>query len=171
MCSLSCPAPWAGSSLWVTPGSCWGHHACTSLWAGGAPLPEVSRSQGRVPGLLGSLPASCCVAALQAAGESLSWFASSCVGRAVSQGGEVSGIPGGTGVGAPQSLAHSANSCLPVSDLAWRLLGPLLASRLPSSYAGSQDLLLPFLAYFPWYLGVAVESPISAPTHLGGAGD
>ena len=55
-------------------------------------------SLGQEPRLLGFPPASWCRAALQASRESLSWFPSSCAGRAFSQGLEVSGVPGGIGV-------------------------------------------------------------------------
>lgn len=61
---------------------------------------SLTHSLGWEPGLLGFPPASWCRAALQATRESLSWFPSSCVGRDFSQGWEVSGIPGGMGVGA-----------------------------------------------------------------------
>lgn len=60
----------------------------------------LTHSLGWVPGLLGFPPASWYRAALQATRESLSWFPSSHVGRAFSQGWEVSGIPRGIGVGA-----------------------------------------------------------------------
>lgn len=168
MCSLSHPAPWAACSLWVTSGGRWGHHECASLWAASSSPRYLTLRAGCQDSWASCLPVvRGCPAGHQRVAELVCFLV---CGKGHLPGREVSGIPGRTGWGHSGSWPRSADSSLPVSDLAWRLLGPFLASRLPSSLAGSQNLLQPFLAYFPWYLGVAVESPISAPTHLGGAG-
>ena len=92
-------APLASFSWRVTSGSCWGH-VCAPFFRLFPPLRGISLtpSLGQEPRLLGFPPASWCRAALQASRESLSWFPSSCAGRAFSQGLEVSGVPGGIGV-------------------------------------------------------------------------
>lgn len=133
---------------------------------------SLTHSLGWEPGLLGFPPASWCKAALQASRESLSWFPSSFVGRAFSLGWEVSRIPGGLGWGRHSTPAPPFS---PLTQLggstcpAWQAQ-PVLASRLPSLHVGSQDLLLFFLAFFPpWYLGVAIETPLY-PHILGSRG-
>lgn len=121
LCTLSHPASLTISSLWVTPGSCWGHHVFASLWAASSSPRYFSHSLSglgaRTPGFP---PASWCRAALQATRESLGCFPSSCVGRAFAQGWDISEIPGGMGWGHCSPCPHSTlDSSLPASDLAW----------------------------------------------------
>lgn len=144
------------------------------------PLQGISliHSLGWAPGLLGFPPASWCRAVLQASRESLSWFPSSCVGRAFSLGWEVSRIPGGIGVGAPQPLALCTPTppSQPLTQLggntcpAWKAW-PVLASRLSSLYVGSPDLLLFFQAFFLMVSGGGHRNPYVCTHTFWGAED
>lgn len=179
MCSLSPSSPFGQIPPYGLHLGAAGGTMCLPHCGLFPPLQGISltHSPGWAPGLLGFPPASWCRAALQASRESLSWFPSSCVGRAFSLGWEVSRIPGGIGVGAPQPRApQHPDSSLLASDSAWGQHMPCLAgmacSRLQASIftCGQPRSSLLFSFFSPWYLGVALETPMSVPTHFGEQG-